>query len=642
MTRKIFVLALALFICLAGAIKTEYTYAQTYVQVTFDVSGLPNDIQEPICTVDSIDLFVNDFPYTFNWLVGSTHMFEWHSPVYSSTAQYVWVNTTGLSNEQQDAIIVPESGGYVNATYQENVVQVTFTSNLAGMTTTPIFLVDNIDLCGQDLPYTFSWRPNSVHTILTYENVTVLSTNTQYVLQQVFGLVTSTTQVIIANETGTVTANYININEAWADTQVCQVSSTTATIYPHQSKTIIAAGRFWVFYAESGELRYRSALPGDAWEAPTTISFPVTLESSFSANDFAVWLDEYGKLHIAAYVDGPGSDDRIIYRMGTPQSDGTIDWAAGWQTVDDYRITGFIDICVDTSGHAYILYRTDSGASGNIHLVKNGLTNGTWSQAWKKNYLVSAYYDGIIRPLSQGRLLDVFYYSYESTYYLKYRLHNVGDDTAYTISSSATQIITDNHAWDLVTYENEAYLAYLQYNSSNIYVHHFVYEQGWSAVETVTETATQCSYPVTFIVNGTLFVAYPEGTQITIVKRVNATNYTFSFSYDAENEIYGASMNAFERKKGDKMCIAYIVQTEETRYLHLLYQPVISEEEEEAPGIYIVNWAWVIALVGLGLFIISPYMLVKHIREKSFEGSINWFLLAVIGFFLFISGLLAA
>ncbi|MEM1839451.1 MAG: zinc dependent phospholipase C family protein, partial [Candidatus Bathyarchaeia archaeon] len=102
-----------------------YTLYTTYVAqttkpvatVTFFANGINSDAGEAVLTVDGVSFFYSQLPASFTWEVGSSHSFEWKSPIGAGSGkQYVWVSTSGLSAERSGTIIVPPDGGSVQAT----------------------------------------------------------------------------------------------------------------------------------------------------------------------------------------------------------------------------------------------------------------------------------------------------------------------------------------------------------------------------------------------------------------------------------------------------------------------------------------------------------------------------------------------
>ena len=106
-----------------GGLTKTATYTltvQNVAVVTFSATGLSSDASGVVLVVDGSSYYYGDLPKTFSWAIGSTHTFEWKTPIASSTSgkQYAWVSTSGLSTARSGSINVPSSGGSVAATYK--------------------------------------------------------------------------------------------------------------------------------------------------------------------------------------------------------------------------------------------------------------------------------------------------------------------------------------------------------------------------------------------------------------------------------------------------------------------------------------------------------------------------------------------
>jgi hypothetical protein len=87
---------------------------KTQYQVAFNVSGVGSDFAGTVVTVDSVNYTVSGLPVSFWWDSGSSHAFAFHSPLaVSSSKQYVWSSTSGLSSLQSGALNVTASGSIV-------------------------------------------------------------------------------------------------------------------------------------------------------------------------------------------------------------------------------------------------------------------------------------------------------------------------------------------------------------------------------------------------------------------------------------------------------------------------------------------------------------------------------------------------
>jgi hypothetical protein len=86
-------------------------YVAQYV-VVFNQSGIGSDFTGTVVAIDNINYNVTTLPATFFWDNGTTHSFDFESPliVTSNAESYVWASTTGLSTQQSDFIVVMSYG----------------------------------------------------------------------------------------------------------------------------------------------------------------------------------------------------------------------------------------------------------------------------------------------------------------------------------------------------------------------------------------------------------------------------------------------------------------------------------------------------------------------------------------------------
>jgi len=110
------------------------------------------------------------------------------------------------------------------------------------------------------------------------------------------------------------------VNAAFIST-VDVVDFTEAIDLPSQRKTFYAKELFWVFYSDGANLVYKTSADGIDWSSKVTVAPCKTGEQ------FSVW---YNGSHVA-YTRKYGTS--IYYRLGIPQSNGTIVWCAPEQTV---------------------------------------------------------------------------------------------------------------------------------------------------------------------------------------------------------------------------------------------------------------------------------------------------------------------
>jgi hypothetical protein len=111
-------------------------YVAQYV-VVFNQSGIGSDFTGTVVAIDNINYNVTNLPATFFWDNGTTHSFDFESPliVTPNAESYVWASTSGLSTQQSQFIVVM-SYGNITGNY-ETQYYLTVAVSPPGITTIP-------------------------------------------------------------------------------------------------------------------------------------------------------------------------------------------------------------------------------------------------------------------------------------------------------------------------------------------------------------------------------------------------------------------------------------------------------------------------------------------------------------------------
>jgi len=120
-----------------------------------------------------------------------------------------------------------------------------------------------------------------------------------------------------------------------------------------QRYSFFAAAKYWVFYGDGANMGFRSSMDGSTWNAFTAI------RASSLGSNFSIQFDGVYVHYVFSTVWILGGD--VYYRMGQPNSDGTITWFAAEQTVDAMDGTHYT-----TASEMYVVGADTSG----------------WSQGW--------------------------------------------------------------------------------------------------------------------------------------------------------------------------------------------------------------------------------------------------------------------
>ena len=180
-------------------------YIEQYY-VTFAQSGVGVDFVGAVMNVSSVNYTRSGYS---NWFDSGTIVsFNYYSPlVVNATNQYVWGSTSGLSTLQSDSITITASGSVVGNYGLQNAI----TFNQFGLTsdfTGTVLLVDGTPYNVTDLPVSFLWSINSVHTFAYQSPLVVGANSKQYVWTGTTGLSSLQGDSINVTTFGSITGTY--------------------------------------------------------------------------------------------------------------------------------------------------------------------------------------------------------------------------------------------------------------------------------------------------------------------------------------------------------------------------------------------------------------------------------------------------
>ena len=160
-------------------------------------------------------------------------------------------------------------------------------------------------------------------------------------------------------------------------------ASTYGITMQPDKQTFYAAGRHWIFYInDDSDFVYKTALTNGVFGAETEL---VAITGIYGF-EMGVWYDKTNnKVHYARHSMNGLDPDTVNYRMGTPNADGTITWAAVEQTVAIVPadlLTWRTFICVDEDGYPWVGYIDTDGVNtfGLLYVESSSTKNGTWTE----------------------------------------------------------------------------------------------------------------------------------------------------------------------------------------------------------------------------------------------------------------------
>jgi len=194
-----------------------------------------------------------------------------------------------------------------------------------------------------------------------------------------------------------------------------------------QQKTFFAAGRYWLFYVDgdyptetsmpTSTVYYTTSTDGVSWTPPTILASGL---SENSGENVEAFLSNNGHLQVFYR-----SENELLYRMGTPQTDGSITWATlSWQLVfnanAEGETSGTCDFfaTVDSNNYPWVSWgyiqepiQSLNPSDTKMFVWKDAFNNGIWQTASGFPYNVGTgnYTNDFMVPLSNGQIYVMYF-----------------------------------------------------------------------------------------------------------------------------------------------------------------------------------------------------------------------------------------
>src|SRR5271157_296301 len=262
-------------------------------QISFSQTGAATDFNGTLLTVDGVNYRPADMPVSFIWDLGSNHSFSFNSPliVGSTSKQYVWTNTTGLTTLQSGSLNVSIWGvvtGIYKTQYYLTVLspydtpggQGWYDNNTSAYATLSTGDVDQGN--GTSRIFT-TWSGDAAGTNSTQSNPIVMNSSKMalanwkaqyYVTFTQSGLDASATGTAAIVNSTAVDASNIPYN-LWID--------SGATInYAYNDVASTNSGQRFIFLSVSGPA------------SPITVTGPVTVTGNYKTQYYLTVIPTYG------------------------------------------------------------------------------------------------------------------------------------------------------------------------------------------------------------------------------------------------------------------------------------------------------------------------------------------------------------
>jgi len=342
----------------------------------------------------------------------------------------------------------------------------------------------------------------------------------------------------------------IRLAEATPAVTVANVHCSDATAMYYQDQLLYAQGRYWAAYANylGNPIKYRTSTDGAAWSSEASI----TLGSTGSTCDARQFSWTYDGIYLAyVYQKDDGSD---YFRMGVPNSDGTVNWLATEQrinTVNHGIGTPSAPTIVLNSTHNAYVSTTDYTLG--TYLYVNSLANGGWANATGTPVqIVNDYHACQLVTLSNGNV----YAAYESPLgTVKGRLYNGTLQAAETIDISTTEM-----GISIVADGNNVHAAYLKKIDTTCYSKYRrrTFSVGWGNNATIDTLSEGYMTALTYDSTNSIYAVYGMGSELRY-NHYNGTAWTGRVVWESVSPsiVYGYGTISYRKTYNHEIAALY-------------------------------------------------------------------------------------
>ena len=374
---------------------------------------------------------------------------------------------------------------------------------------------------------------------------------------------------------------------------VASSSIYSAIQYSFQRKSFYANGRFWVWYSDGTDLGYKTSTDGASWSSFTGV------RACAQGWRFSVWFNGT-YLHYAYHSETSG--DPLLYRRGTPNSDGTVTWSAAEQTaVSGTSGVTLYDpmIAVDGGGYPWIGYQRYNGTYYYPYVTKASTNDGTWTTASGFPYQLSSAASSndwavSITPLTNQRVLATYGYVSSPVKAKLWSGSAWGDE-----ESASTSNLNYGDYHSAVAEGDDVHLVFLKLTAHDIiYVKRTYSSSSWSSEATVYASAHQYSAPVLSInaTNNKLYCFWagaPTANHIYYKKCVSGTWDSSPTDWITESSLTSNDrLTCFYQAYASKIGLVYMTTPTTIRFGYLALNPPTNDACASTSffGLGVYNW----------------------------------------------------
>jgi hypothetical protein len=359
-----------------GNYKTQY-------QVTFGQSGVGSDFVGTVVTVDGTDYSVATLPASFWWDSGSSHPFSFASPLnVNISREYLWSSTSGLSTLQNDTLSITGAGS-VTGNY---VVQVKFNITFGQSGVGPDFggavmEIDGTNYTTLDLPCSFWWIENSVHSFAYYSPLVASPSLKRYLWNSTTGLSTGQSDSITVAVTGNVTGNYETQYYLTLATSPPGVDSPTGDgWYYADTYATVSTDAFVDIVPGTSRYRFNGWTTDDMTEITNPMFSPTTVLMDKGKTVTANYVTQYNVTFAQSGV-GPDFGGTVVQVDGVNYTVGTLPHSSMWDKDSSHTFAFQSPLEVAVATKQYVWTNTTGLSAlqvGSINVTTPGIVTGNY------------------------------------------------------------------------------------------------------------------------------------------------------------------------------------------------------------------------------------------------------------------------
>jgi len=345
-------------------------------------------------------------------------------------------------------------------------------------------------------------------------------------------------EAIVELKGSTVTVVFgINLNEVDPTVSGTAIDSS-ATSQTQQRKIQYVNGRYWAFFADTTNNGvFMSSSDGETWQNKTSIG---------DVNEKGFYLSTWANSTHLAYVRSDAN--KLFYRLGAPQSNGSITWLDSEQEVWNPTEPMVYPVLEhDSNGKPFIaVMNYSTGVEASISVVKSDLANGTWSTSsghpleligfgslWKLPSIAS---------LTSAKMY-VFLSCANGTVY--------GRQWNTTAWESAEVVATGAFRVSVVSINDDLHVVYSTAPTPNAIKYKSKTGASWSSATTLETGLTVAQ--VALLKDGLkLFAVWSDNAKNIYVKGLLAGSWTSSVYWTRQTNLAQNSISAMYQKIGSK------------------------------------------------------------------------------------------